>query len=151
VRDPEINICWTLNNSIKNTTLHKKSTIIINIDIHIHQWLIPTVRCNCRDNWNSNHNKSSSTPHVLHQKLFKLNIPQTLPENQLHLSCQCSVALLQQSHLNLNNTQSVTQLVVGGWLQFLFNQPVFTAAKEGVLPGTCPSVIRINQTGVDKF
>lgn len=59
------------------------------------------------DDGHCHHNKSTSTPNVLHEELFNHDVPQALGQDQIHLLSKSLVALLELQHLYLHHEKKM--------------------------------------------
>lgn len=57
------------------------------------------------DDRHGHHDKPAAAPHVLHEELLDHDVPESFGQNQIHLICQSTVALLQLVHLHLEVTK----------------------------------------------
>ena len=60
----------------------------------------------CGDDGDCYHDEPGGTPHVLHEELLQLDVPQTLPDDFLHLGHQLLIGLLEERLLHLEVTTS---------------------------------------------
>ena len=67
------------------------------------------------DDGHGDHDEAAAAPHILHEELLDHDIPETLGEDQVHLVGQSPVALLQLTHLHLQQTfyYSIQQEIMG--------------------------------------
>ena len=66
-------------------------------------YIIRTIPMHCSGGYDGygDHDESTRAPHVLGEELLHLDIPESLPEDAVHLARQSLVRLLQQAQLHL--------------------------------------------------